>query len=233
MALLPIQLVRPSALQIDADTPCVLEMHIPITLPHQLDTSVPAPPYHLGIIGGEAVLSPYAIPILRRLMAEIVSRLFGPEYTADALKASDQALPTPGARYLRLVSDFDSSLVIDRKNGFDLVAGYYKDQYGDEGHGPIDAYVEEVGGHIVILHGFVLYLIRGVRDARELVEINPRVLRFDLVGNGTGEGRGVLGHELVFGIKEYTETFRRHFILDELAILMSNGDLIATRCYRL
>ncbi|KAK3293806.1 uncharacterized protein B0H64DRAFT_398735 [Chaetomium fimeti] len=229
MALLPVQLVRPSALQIDADTPCVLAMHIPITLPHQLDPSVPAPPYHLGIIGAEAGLSSHAIPVLRRLMAEIVSRLFGPEHATDALKASDHALPTPGARHLRLMSEFDSSLVIDRENGFNLAAGYYKDQYGDEGHGPIDAYVEDVGGHIVILHGFVLYLVRGVRDARELVEINPRVLRFDL----EGEGRGALGHELVFGVKEYTETSRRLLIPDELAILMSTGDSIAAGGHRL
>jgi hypothetical protein len=129
------------------------------------------------------------------------------------------------------MSEFDSSLVIDRENGFNLAAGYYKDQYGDEGHGPIDAYVEEVGGHIVILHGFVLYLARGVRDAWKLVETNPRVLRFDLAGRG--EGRGALGHELVFGVKEYTEAFRKRFVHDELAILVWNGDLIATPCHRL
>ncbi|KAL2140149.1 hypothetical protein VTI28DRAFT_4198 [Corynascus sepedonium] len=226
MALPPVRLVRPSALQIDADTPCILEMHIPITLPHQLDPSVPAPPYHLGILGGEDLLNLYAMPVLRRLMAEIVSRLFGPEHAADALRASNWAVPTPGARHLRFIGDFDSSLVVDRENGFNLAAGYYKDQYGDEGRGPIDAYEEELGGHIVILHGFVLYLVRGVRDARKLVEINPRVLRFDLVGKG--EGRGALGHELLFGVKEYTETFRRRFVHDELAILMSNGDSIAT-----
>ncbi len=230
MALPPVRLVRPSALQIDANTPCVLEMHIPITLPHQLDPSVPAPPYHLGIVGGEAVLSLRAMPVLRRLIAEIVSHLFGPEHAADALRASDQAPSTPGARHLRLVSEFDSSLVVDRENGFNLAAGYYKDQYGEEGQGPIDAYEEEMGGHIVILHGFVLSLVRGVRDARKLVEINPRVLRFDLIGE---EGRGVLGHELVFDVKEYTETFRRCFVHDELAILMSNGDLVATPRWRL
>ena len=231
LTLPPVRLVRPSALQIDADTPCVLEMHIPITLPHQLDPSVPALPYHLGIVGSEAVLSLHALPVLRRLIAEIVSRLFGPEHAADALKASDQAPPTPGARHLRLVSDFDSNLVIDRENGFDLAAGYYKDQCGVEGHGPIDAYHEELEGHIVILHGFVLSLVRGVRDARKLVEINPRVLRFDLVGEG--EGRGALGHELVFDVKEYTETFRRRYVNEDLVIAMENGDSIATPCPRL
>lgn len=231
MALPPVQLVRPSALQIDADTPCVLEMHIPIALPHQLDPSVPAPPYHLGTVGSEAVLSSQARPVLRRLMAEIVSRLFGPEHAADALEASDQAPPTPGARHLRLISDFDSSLVVDRENGFNLAAGYYKDQYGKEGHGPIDAYVEEIKGQIVILHEFVMHLVRWVRDARELVEMNPRVLRFDLVGEG--EGRGALGHELVFGVKEYTEAARRLSIPEELAILMGNGDSVAAPSQRL
>jgi hypothetical protein len=194
MALPPIRLVRPSALQIDADTPCVLEMYIPITLPHQLDPSVPAPPYHPGILRGEDVLNLYAMPVLRRLMSEIVSRLFGPEHAADALRASDQALPTPGARHLRLVGDLDSTLVVDRENGFNVAAGFYKDQYGDEGHGPIYAYEEELDSHIAIHLGFVLSLVRGVRDARKLVEINPRVLRFDLVGEG--ERNAAPGHDL-------------------------------------
>ncbi|KAL2195397.1 hypothetical protein P885DRAFT_40681, partial [Corynascus similis CBS 632.67] len=223
--------IRPSALQIDANTPCVLKMHIPITLPHQLDPSVPAPPYHPGILGGEALLNLYVMPVLRRLMAEIVSRLFGPEHAADALRASNWALPTPGARHLRLIGDFDSSLVVDKENGFNLAAGYYKDQYGVEGHGPIYAYEEEVKGHIVILHGFVLSLVCGVRDARKLVEINPGVLRFDLVGEE--EGCGALGHELVFDVKEYTETFRRHYVNDDLVIPMRNGDSFATPRQRL
>ncbi|KAK4040388.1 hypothetical protein C8A01DRAFT_35622 [Parachaetomium inaequale] len=46
MALPLTRLLRPSAMKIDADTPCVLEMHIPIDLPHRLDPSLPAPPYH-------------------------------------------------------------------------------------------------------------------------------------------------------------------------------------------
>ncbi|KAH6620953.1 hypothetical protein B0J18DRAFT_431109 [Chaetomium sp. MPI-SDFR-AT-0129] len=232
MALPPVQLVRSSALQIDADTPCVLEMHVPITLPHQLDPSMPAPPYHLAM-GAEDGLSSYARPVLRRLMAEIVSRLFGPEHAAEALKAPDRALPTPGAHYLRLISDFDLYIIVDRKNGFNLAAGYWKDQYGEEGHGPIDAYVEDIGDKIIVLRGFVLYLIRGVRDARELVEMNPRVLRFDLVGEGEGEGRGAPGHELVFGVKEYTEFERGCDIPEGLAPLMGVGDLVVTPCQRL
>ncbi|KAK4139829.1 uncharacterized protein C8A04DRAFT_32660 [Dichotomopilus funicola] len=46
MTLPPVKLLRPDGLQIDADTPCILEVNIPITLPHQLDPSLPAPPYH-------------------------------------------------------------------------------------------------------------------------------------------------------------------------------------------
>lgn len=42
----PIRLARPDGFRIDADTPCVLEMQLPIPLPHRLDPSLPAPPYH-------------------------------------------------------------------------------------------------------------------------------------------------------------------------------------------
>ena len=87
MAVPPIRLLRPSAMTIDAEIPCVLEIGIPTTLPHRLDPSLPAPPYHPGTITAEEFRDSYAMPLLRRLVAQIVSHLFGPEHATAALEA--------------------------------------------------------------------------------------------------------------------------------------------------
>ena len=226
MALPPVQLLCPSALRIDADTPCVLEMHVPIAVPHNLDPSLPAPPYHN--VNGEDLLDLHALPVLRRLMAGIVSHMFGSEHAAAALEATTQAIPTnPGAPNLRLIAEFDASAVANKENGWDLAAGYWKDTRGIEHHASIDAYEEDpLSGEIVILEGFMLSLVRGVRDARQLMEVNPRALRFDLVG-GRGGSR-TQGDELVFEVGEYTEGFRTRHINKSLAYLMGIGDSTAS-----
>ncbi|KAK4148410.1 hypothetical protein C8A00DRAFT_39026 [Chaetomidium leptoderma] len=226
MALPPVRLLRPSALKIDADTPCVLEMHVPVAVPYRLDSSLPAPPYYPGGVTDEDLLDLHAMPVLRRLMAEIVSHMFGPEHAAAALEAPTRAIPTPGAPKLRLVAEFDASTVADKENGFDLAAGYWKDTYGIEHHGSIDAYEEDpLSGEIVILQAFMVSLVRGVRDAKQLMEVNPRALRFNLVGER--EGSGALGDELVFEVGEYTEDFRKRYINMSLTLPMSIGDSTA------
>ncbi|KAK3291669.1 uncharacterized protein B0H64DRAFT_446311 [Chaetomium fimeti] len=140
MALQPVRLLRPSALKIDADTPCVLEMHVPFAVPSSLDPSLPAPPYHPGNVTGDDLLDLHAMPVLRRPMAEI----------------------HPGGPKLRLVAEFDASAVAEKDNGLDLAAGYWKDTRGIEHHASIDAYEEDpVSGEVVILQGFILSLIRG------------------------------------------------------------------------
>lgn len=93
-------------------------------------------------------------------------------------------------------------------------------------HASIDAYEEDpLSGEILILEGFMLSRVRGVRDARQLMEVNPRALRFDLVG-GRG-GSGTQGDELVFEVGEYTEGFRTRHINKSLAYLMGIGDSTA------
>jgi hypothetical protein len=62
---------------------------------------------------------------------------------------------------------------------------------------------------------FRYYLVRGVGEVERLEEVNPRVLRFDVVegaqGGADGEVEGV-----VFGVREYTEGMRRRCVHNEV-----------------
>lgn len=226
MALPPVQLLRPGALKIDADTPCVMEMHVPVAVPHRLDPSLPAPPYQPGNMTDEDLID-HAMPVLRRLIAEIVCHMFGSEHAAAVLEVPTRAIPIPGGLKLRLVAEFDASAVADKENGFDLATGYWKDTFGVEHYGPIDAYEEDPrSGEIVILQGFMVSLVRGVRDAKQLMDMNPRALRFDLVEER--EGSGALGEKLVFKVGEYTEVFRKRYINKSLSLFVSMGDSTVT-----
>lgn len=218
MAVPPIRLLRPSALKIDADSPCVLEMRIPIALPYRLDPSLPAPPYHPGTITAEQFRALHAMPLLRGLMAQIVSHMFGPEYAAATLEAPTQATSPPCD--LRLLATWDASTIFDKENGLDFAAGYWKDTYGREGHGPIDASQGDLWGRILIFHKFKLSLIRGVRDAKQLEEMYPRAFRFDVIEEGSGES----GHEVVFEVREYTEDIRKRHVNVTLSVPMKFGD---------
>ena len=138
-----------------------------------------------------------------------------------ALAAPTWTASAPGAPKRRFLVEYDVSAVVDRENGFDLVAGYWKDDRGVEGHGPIDCYEEEPEGDLLILHAFMVSLVCGVRDAKQLVEVNPRVLRFDF---GQEEEGGTPGHELVFDVKEYTEAKRRLLVNPSFTMPMASGD---------
>ncbi|KAK3307615.1 uncharacterized protein B0T15DRAFT_484683 [Chaetomium strumarium] len=129
MAAHTVKLLRPSALQLDANTPCVLEIHMPMTLPHRLDPSLPAPPYHAGTITAEDFRDDHAMPLLRGLMAR----------------------PPWRPRQLQKRTIMASA-------GFDFAAGYWRDMHGNEGHGTIHAY-EDVGDWIEVLHGFKFHLM--------------------------------------------------------------------------
>lgn len=86
MALPPIRLVHTNALKTEATTPCVLEMHVPITLPHRLGPSLRAPPYNPDSVTRDDLLEGHTFPVLRRLMAALVSHMLGPEDGAAVLK---------------------------------------------------------------------------------------------------------------------------------------------------
>ncbi len=221
MALPPIRLLRHSAMMMDPEEPCVLEIAIPIALPHRLDPSLPAPPYHPDTMTAEEFRDSHAMPLLRRLVAQIVFHLFGPEHATAALEAPTQATSPPCG--LRLLASWHASTVDDKENDLDFAAGRWKDNYGDEGHGPIDAYFEDPWGRVVIYHQFKLFLVCRVRDATQLKEMNPRVFLFELAQEDSGDSE----HELVFQVREYTEYIRRHHIHVTLAVPMEFSDIRA------
>ena len=161
----------------------------------------------------------YAMPLLRRLVAQIVAHLFGPEHATAALEAPTQA--TSPHYGLRLLATWNLSVIDDKETGLDFAAGRWKDVHGDEGHGPIDAYKEDPRGRVLISPEFQLSLTRGVLDAAELKKMNPRVLRFDLVRGG---GAGESGHKLAFEVREYTEYIRKYHVNATLAVPMGFSD---------
>ncbi|KAL2259233.1 hypothetical protein VTK26DRAFT_7169 [Humicola hyalothermophila] len=210
MAAPPVKLLRPSGLQIDADTPCILEVNIPITLPHQLDPSLPAPPYHNrdGGLPAEDFRDFNAMPLARALLAQVVSRMFGSEYTGAIVHVdAHRGATAPGSDHgpldLLLVASWECDVVTDKKS-FDFPAGRWTDQYGKEGHGTIHAFMEVPDlDWIEVYHAFKYYLVRGPWEPGTLEEINPRMLRFDVV-----EGSGGSEDEIVFEVREYTEVMR-------------------------
>ncbi|KAK4244091.1 hypothetical protein C7999DRAFT_35544 [Corynascus novoguineensis] len=187
-AVAPVRLILPIALQIDADEPCVLEVHFPITLPHRLGPSVPAPPYHNrdGGLPAEIVRGFYGTPLAQELAAEIVSYLFGPGYRGAILPitravCTNPAGPEPGPYDFQLAPAWDCNAVTDGVS-FDLEGGYWKDMHGEEGHGPIHAFMQALDfDWIEIYHAFKYYPVRGVKEPDRLMVINPRALRFGIV----------------------------------------------------
>ncbi|KAK4152336.1 hypothetical protein C8A00DRAFT_16342, partial [Chaetomidium leptoderma] len=157
----------------------------------------------------------YAMPLLRVLMAQIVAAMFGPDYRGTILDADSPRPATSTLSDLQLITEWDCDGVTDKKNGFDFEAGYWKDRHGREGRGTIYAF-DDVFDQIDLLHAFKFYLVRGVGEAEKLTEMNPRVIRFDIVQEGSGEELTAAGDgedsELVFGAKEYTEVMRRRCI---------------------
>jgi hypothetical protein len=198
MDLPPIRLLRPRALKIDADAPCVLEIHIPINLPHCYGS----------------------------WCAQIASHLLGPKHTAAALEA--QARATSGSAHsdVRLITKIEgtsvTSTVTDKNSS--IATGYWKDEYGNEGHGPagFDAYdAEPWHGRLPIWREIIFQLVYGVRDAQQLREMNPRAFRFDVVEGNINEE---FGQEIVFEVGEYTAERRSRHVNDDIAMTMERVD---------
>ncbi|KAK3902814.1 hypothetical protein C8A05DRAFT_33470 [Staphylotrichum tortipilum] len=211
-----VQLLVPPRLQIAPTAPCVLEVDIPILLPHQLDPSLPAPPYHNrpGGLHPELFRELYATPLAQRLAADIISALFGPNPPGggavlvfpDGGTAADHARFHPGPYNFALVPAWECNAVTeDRESGaFDPVRGYWRDMHGKEGHGPIHAFTEALDfDWTQVYHAFKYFLVRWPGAPTGLLKGNPRVLRLEVVEGG-GE------REVVFEVKEYTEVARRN-----------------------
>jgi hypothetical protein len=155
------------------------------------------------------------MPLLRTLMTQVVAGMFGPDYPGTILDADAPRPSTSKLSDLQLVTEWECSAVTDKENGFDFGAGYWKDRHGREGRGTIFVF-EDVFDQIEVFHAFKFYLVRGVGDAEGLREMNPRVIRFDIVEEerreNPAEERKLEDSELVFEVKEYTETRRSRCI---------------------
>ncbi|KAK4152930.1 hypothetical protein C8A00DRAFT_34327 [Chaetomidium leptoderma] len=145
-----------------------------------------------------------------------VGRLFGPEYYPGAIvetSAHGAALlgdpgDEPGGGDFQLVTSWECNAVTDKATGFDFAAGYWRDMHGAEGRDtPIHAFMEALDfDWVEVYYAFKYYLVRGAWELERLREINPRVLRFDVV---EGSGHGGSEQEVVFEVREYTEFMRR------------------------
>jgi hypothetical protein len=220
MALPSVKLIRPSALQVGADERFVLEIHIPITFPHHLDSSLPAPPYHAGTVSTWDFRNYHALPLFRGLIAQIMSHIVGSQH-ADVVSELQFEITTRSSEPLRLFATWEASAVFD-KNDFDFEGGYWRDKHGEEHRGAIEAF-EEVWDRIIIYHAFVLQLVCGAGDAESWRQMNPRVLRLDVVSSQDGETAEDSDTVVVFEVREYAERSRGR-VNAEVARSMSGWD---------
>lgn len=97
----------------------------------------------------------------------------------------------------RLAEWWDTKVILSKAD-LDLKAGTWKDQFGEEGHGPIDAYVEHPDGHVGLMFGFKYLLVQGsIPEGDE----NPRVIQFRAEPT-LSDGK------VIFHAREYTERGR-------------------------
>lgn len=207
MVLPPVKLLRRNGIQIDADTPCILEVNIPITLPHQLEPSLPASPYHnrAGGLLAEDFRNINAMPVARALLGEIVSGMFGPGYTGALVYVDTRRGIAHDSDHdpfdFLLALSWDNDAVTD-KTSFDLSAGHWTTVDGKEKHGTIHAFMEVPDmDWIEVYHSIKYYLIRGPWEPEKLKELTPRMLQFDFVKEGGSDG-------IVFKVWEYKDYTR-------------------------
>jgi hypothetical protein len=153
-----------------------------------------------------------------------MSHLVGSQHAA-AVSELQFEVTTRSSDPLRLFATREASAVFD-KNDFDFEAGYWKDKHGEEHRGSIKAF-EEVWDRIIIYHAFVLQLVCGAGDAESWRQMNPRVLRLDVVSPKDGEMTGDSEKVVVFEVREYTEASGGR-INSELARSMPDWD--ASEC---
>ncbi|KAL2020070.1 hypothetical protein VTK56DRAFT_8874 [Thermocarpiscus australiensis] len=185
----PITLLRPSALLIPSTAPLILEINIPIPLPHHLDPSLPPPPYHNrpGGLPAEFFRDDHAFPLTRALLTKIISHLLGPTYPGALLDVADPrtttCIPGPGdlvglsdSKFdFLLVASWECDAVTDKKD-FDFEGGWWRDQYGVEHRRVVQGFIEVPGIEwIEVYNAFRYYLVRGVWEVERLEEVDPRV----------------------------------------------------------
>lgn len=195
----PVKVLLPwpdtSEFKITPVTQCTFEVLIPLGLPRLIDPSLPAPPY----IGMDATYNDLQIrvrPTMRAIITGLLRELMGSDYPVSSLLGYD-----PDPNYFeshRLLEHWSTHHLLDKAD-VDLKAGTWKDQWGNEGHGTIDAYVEYHNGRVDLMYGFRYILVQGSLPEGEE---NPRVIQFE-AEPALHDGNVILQ------VREYTELGRK------------------------
>lgn len=178
-------------------TPCVFEVNIPIGLPRLIDSSLPAPPY----IGSKALdnrLQVLVRPLMRAILTGLLKELLGSDYPVCSILGSD---PDDITETYRTSEHWDAKCIQSMAD-IDLEAGQWKDQFGREGRGPIEAYIENADGGVSLVLGFSYTLVQGPTIPGG--DDNPRAIQFQ-AEPALSDGK------VVFHMKEYTGQSRKGF----------------------
>ncbi|KAK4097871.1 hypothetical protein N658DRAFT_478118 [Parathielavia hyrcaniae] len=151
---------------------------------HHLDPSLLAPPYHDGTVPPHDFRDFHALPVFRHLLAQVLSQFY-----AAAVPNLEFEVQTHSTDPFRMVATWDGDGVFNKVNGFDLEVGYWVNHNGKECHGTIHAF-DDVFDRFITYQGYVLYLVCGTGEAKEWKEVQPRVVRLDVVEQHDGGDAG-------------------------------------------
>lgn len=208
METFPVKIVIPQCpdFEVDPGSQCVFEVIIPLDLPRIIDPSIPPPPYH----GEDELfnrLQPRVRPVTTSILAGLLTAFMGNDYPIHSVLGFDPSNDDFDIVQGRdLLEKFEgeglwsmSDLII----GPDLRDGRWKDQFGIEGQGRVDAFYEHFDGFVTLVHAFKYTLILGPFEfVEEQLQLdNPRMIQFT-AGDQLEDGK------VVFVAKEYTEKAR-------------------------
>lgn len=207
MTSIPVKLLRPVRPQtgptfdVSPDTQCIFQIFVPLGLPRLLNSSLPPPPYY-----GDRPLTEYRIaarPIVRAILSGLLYEMLGHEQhsqVSSIMRSEDDISLNP-----KLWRGWDGKIT-KNKNDFDLATGWWKDQYGEEGHG-IDAYLEysHDPDHVEIIKWFEFLVLHGEKPEGDQ---EHRVIQFE-AKDELDDGK------VLFRAREYSEA-RRVYVNDRV-----------------
>jgi len=172
----------------DPNSPCRYQLLVPIRLPFALRPDMVAPPPYYPPPGttcdGLDAHRDAHMAVLRPVLGAALRALLGPD--APVHQMVEAAL---------LEEHHEGAVVDDRDVNFDLEAGWWKDQYGREGH-VIDAYWD-VGDSVYVVQFFEFRLSWRVGEDDE-----PPIVK--LVARDEPDEDG----QAVFDVSEFSERLR-------------------------